>query len=380
MASGGIPQDAIVIGAGIVGASAAFALAQLGVRVVVIEASTPAGGATAAGMGHLCVIDDSPAQLALTSYSLSLWQRLSAVLPAEAEYHRAGTIWIAADDAELDAARQKLATLASAGVQAEMLDEAQLRQAEPNLRPGLPGGLLMPDDAIVYAPPVVRWMLHQVREKGGQVLTGAKVVRIDPKVVLLADHRALPADLIVVATGVWAPELFPGLPVRPRKGHLAITDRYPGFCRHQLVELAYIKNAHGHSEESVSFNIQPRTTGQLLIGSSRQYNATDAAVEPRMLRKVLARATQLMPGIANLNVLRAWTGFRAATLDSLPIIGPHPARPDLYFATGHEGLGLTTSLATAALLAAHLTGEPTPLDPAAFAADRPTLLEPEPHA
>lgn len=156
MASGGIPQDAIVIGAGIVGASAAFALAQLGVRVVVIEAATPAGGATAAGMGHLCVIDDSPAQLALTSYSLSLWQRLSAVLPAKAEYHRAGTIWIAADDAELDAARQKLATLASAGVQAEMLDEAQLRQAEPNLRPGLPGGLLMPDDAIVYAPPFSR--------------------------------------------------------------------------------------------------------------------------------------------------------------------------------------------------------------------------------
>jgi glycine/D-amino acid oxidase-like deaminating enzyme len=380
MASSGTPQDAIVIGAGIVGAAVAFALAQLGLRVVVIEASTPAGGATAAGMGHLCVIDDSPAQLALTGYSLSLWQNLAAALPREAEYHRAGTIWVAADEDELRAAREKVAILAAAGVRAEMLDEAQLRLAEPNLRPGLPGGLLMPDDAIVYAPPVVRWLLSQVREKGGQVLSGAKVVGIDSKVVLLADHRALPADLIVVATGIWAPELFPGLPVRPRKGHLAITDRYPGFCYHQIVELAYIKNAHGHSDESVSFNIQPRTTGQLLIGSSRQFNAADPAVEPRMLRKVLARAAQLMPGVANMNVLRAWTGFRAATPDSLPIIGQHPARPGVYFATGHEGLGLTTSLATAALLASRVSGEPTPLDASLYAPDRPTLLEPSNHA
>ena len=65
------------------------------------------------------------------------------------------------------------------------------------------------------------------------------------------------------------PTLFPSLAVRPRKGHLAITDRYPGFVRHQLVELGYLKSAHGAANESVAFNVQPRATGQVLIGSSR---------------------------------------------------------------------------------------------------------------
>ena len=66
----------------------------------------------------------------------------------------------------------------------------------------------------------------------------------------------------------WSPtervstDLLPDLPIRPKKGHLAITDRYPGFVRHQLVEMGYIKNAHAADGDSVAFNVQPRPTGQ----------------------------------------------------------------------------------------------------------------------
>jgi glycine/D-amino acid oxidase-like deaminating enzyme len=90
-----------------------------------------------------------------------------------------------------------------------------------------------------------------------------------------------------------------------------------------------------------------------------------------MLTAMLNRAALYMPAIGSLNVLRVWTGFRAATLDKLPVIGPVSGDSTLWLATGHEGLGITTALATAELLVADFTGSapmisPDPYFPARF--------------
>ena len=138
------------------------------------------------------------------------------------------------------------------------------------------------------------------------------------------------------------------------QGHLVITDRYPNFVRHQLVELGYLKSAHSLTTESVAFNIQPRKTGQLLIGSSRQFGVDESRVDTSILVSMLDRAVEYLPGLGKLSSLRAWTGFRAATPDKLPLIGPHIEHERIYLATGHEGLGITTSLATAKLLVAQI--------------------------
>src|SRR4030095_6165719 len=129
-----------------------------------------------------------------------------------------------------------------------------------------------------------------------------------------------------------------------------ITDRYPQFLRHQLVELGYLKSAHSLTSESVAFNIQPRKTGQLLIGSSRQFGVGEATVDTSIVTQMLDHAIEYLPPLRKLSSLRTWTGFRAATPDKLPLIGPHAEHERLYLATGHEGLGITTSLGTAKLL------------------------------
>jgi len=129
-----------------------------------------------------------------------------------------------------------------------------------------------------------------------------------------------------------------------------ITDRYPGFVRHQLVELGYLKSAHSVSSDSVAFNVQPRRTGQVLIGSSRQYGAEHKEVDHEILSRMLQRAQSYMPALAQTSAIRVWTGFRAATPDKLPLIGPWSGDSTVYLATGHEGLGITTSLATGRLL------------------------------
>ena len=111
--------------------------------------------------------------------------------------------------------------------------------------------------------------------------------------------------------------------------------------------------------------MQPRKTGQVLIGSSRQFGAEDTAVDAQILGAMIERARWYLPEIGALSAIRVWTGFRAATPDKLPLIGPWPGDESLFLATGHEGLGITTSLGTARILVDHLQGKETsiPIDP-----------------
>ena len=348
--------DVAIAGAGIVGAACAAECAAAGLSVVVAEPGPIGGGATAAGMGHIVVMDDSPAQIALTNYSRTLWQQLARELPADVEYVAAGTIWVAADGEEMAEVRRKQAVYRAIGVRAEVLDARALAEAEPNLREGLAGGLLVPDDAVIYPPCGACFLLERARTLGAEVVRAA-AVELSEDGMRLADGSRVVAGATVNATGAWAPELTPGMEVRKRKGHLLITDRYPNFVRHQLVELGYLKSAHSTTTDSVAFNAQPRRTGQVLIGSSRQFGAEHSAIDPPILGRMLSRAAEYMPGLAGLSAIRTWTGFRAATPDKLPLIGPCPGRPRLYLATGHEGLGITTSLGTAKVLAAQLLGK-----------------------
>ncbi|KRB28594.1 MULTISPECIES: FAD-binding oxidoreductase [unclassified Acidovorax] len=360
--------DVLVIGAGIVGAACAHALAQVGLSVRIIDARL--GGATAAGMGHLVVMDDNPAELALSKSSLDLWHTWAPQIDAGCAFTACGTLWLAANEEELQAAHAKRATLQAQDVACEMLDAGALARAEPALRTGLAGALKVKGDSVVYAPRAAQWLVAQAAAHGTVVVEQAEATQIDGQTVTLRDGSQRSAGAIVLASGIHAPQLCPGLPLRPKKGHLVITDRYPGTVRHQLVELGYITSAHHSDGTSVAFNVQPRPTGQLLIGSSREFDTTDPTVNNTVMARMLQRALDYLPGLADLNAIRTWTGFRAATPDSLPLIGGHPEHPHLWLAVGHEGLGVTTAPATAQLLAAQISGGTPAINPAPYAPAR----------
>ena len=346
--------DVLIVGAGIVGAACAFELAKAGLRVAVVDRSFPASGATGASMGHIVVTDDSEAQFSLTRYSQTLWEELREELPQNVEFDRCGTIWVATDEEEMTEVRRKCSYYQERGLQAQVLDSVALREAEPNLKEPLPGGLLVSGDSVVYPPAATAFFLERAVELGATVRTGSAVESLGQGSARLTDGTTLSAGKLVNAAGQFAPKLTPGVQVKPRKGHLVITDRYPGLVKHQLVELGYLKSAHSLTSDSVAFNIQPRQTGQLLIGSSRQYGVEDDQVEPAILSRMLKRAFEYLPALSCLSGIRVWTGFRPSTPDKLPLIGPWAEDPTLYLATGHEGLGITTSLATAKLICAHI--------------------------
>lgn len=351
-----VAYDVVIVGCGIVGAACAMEFSRRGMRVVVVDREGVGGGATAAGMGHIVVMDDSDAQFALTRYSQQLWQELRPDLPDDVEYEQCGTIWVAADEEEMNEVRRKNDYYQNRGVPTEILDSVRLMELEPNLREGLIGGLLVREDAVLYPPCAARFLVEFAQEHGAKLKIGATVTQIGQGYLRLGDGLEISAGIVVNATGAAAAELAPSVDIKKRKGHLVITDRYPGFLRHQLVELGYLKSAHSISSDSVAFNVQPRRTGQILIGSSRQYGAESDEVENDILTRMLRRAQEYMPSLGALSAIRAWTGFRAATPDKLPLIGPAPADKTRYLATGHEGLGITTSLGTAKILADHIMG------------------------
>ena len=357
--------DVVILGAGIVGSACALEWASRGLRTAVVEGACIGGGATAAGMGHIVVMDDSPAQMALTCYSQSLWRDLSSRLPANVEYEACGTLWVASDEEEMREVRRKSALYASAGIGTEILDGQALADAEPHLRQPLAGALLVRSDAVLYPPCAAGYLLREAIRLGARLYAPRRALSAQAGKVRLDNGVELHAACIVNAGGAEAGALVSGLPIRKRKGHLVITDRYPGFVRHQLVELGYLKSAHSLTTDSVAFNVQPRQTGQVLIGSSRQYNAEHAELDGQILTAMIKRAQWYMPGICSLSAIRVWTGFRAATPDKLPLIGPWPGDESLFLATGHEGLGITTSLGTARILADYLLGGQTeiPIEP-----------------
>jgi glycine/D-amino acid oxidase-like deaminating enzyme len=361
--------DVVVVGAGVVGAACAAALAREGLQVTVIDADFAGSGSTSVGMGHIVVLDDSDAQLALTAYSRALWAELAPYLPPDCEDERRGTMWIAADDVEFAAARTKAVNYERHGIDTALLDDRELAAREPALRGGLAGALFVPDDRVLYPPAAARHLMHHARSRGAVIREACRVESIAVGTVALRDSTgsaSISCAAIVNAAGIDAPRLTPGLSITPRKGHLVITDRYPGLCTSQLVELGYLASAHTMSGASTAFNIQPRATGQILIGSSRELVGRDPSINEPLLRAMLQRATIFLPALADCSVIRTWTGFRPATPDNLPMIGRWDPIDGVWIAAGHEGLGITTSLATAELITAGILQRHPPIPSAAF--------------
>ena len=367
----GLSFDAVVVGAGIVGAACAREMANAGLRVCVCERTDViGGGATAAGMGHLAVMDDSSAQFALTSYSQQLWRDIADELPPDAEYLPCGSLWVAADEEEFQEVKRKHRFYSERDIPVEILDEKQLRAAEPNLRPGLVGALRMPSDSVCYPPRAAKHFIEAPARRPIETFLCTGIRAVSDAAVTTGDGTHISAGVTIVATGTMVSELIRDVDVRPRKGHLLITDRYPGFLRHQLIELGYLKSAHSTTSDSVAFNAQPRVTGQVLIGSSRQYGEEDPRIDRPVLSKLLRRAIEYMPALEGMSTIRTWTGFRAATPDKLPLVGCCPGYRNVYLATGHEGLGISTSLATARLLADLILEKPSAIFREPFSPER----------
>jgi len=382
--SGG-EYDVVIIGSGVVGASCAYELALAGRRVLVVDRGGLAGGTTASGEGNVLVSDKPPGpELELARASVVRWADYARELSEGFEYEPKGGVVIASDDAS----RAPLADLVSrhrdVGVTAELLDGEGLRAIEPHLAPDLDLGAHYPDDAQVQPVLASSALLADARRLGAEVLAGCDVLGFEHDasgrvVAVRTAQGTFGTGAVVNAAGPWSAAVArlagSDLPVRPRRGHLLVTVPVGPLIHHKVYEAGYVDTLTADTDEAqVSAVVESTPSGTILLGSSRELVGFDTTVDLEVVRRIAARATRLFPVLADVDLLRIYTGFRPWVPDHLPIIGEDPAVRGLWHATGHEGAGIGLAPATGQLIRAGITDTPPPLDPLPFRVARPSLM------
>lgn len=371
----GRTADAVVVGAGIVGAACAYALAIRGLSVVLVERDAPARGASGACEGNL-VLWDRPTvpDLLLTRWSHRRWEALSAELLVatglDIEFDRKGSLMIAQDEATLIAAQSRCAWLSEQGVAHEWLDAAALHEAEPDLAPAIEHGALFPGDSQIEPRIATAALVAGARAHGAAVLLHEPVTSIElrddgRRAVVATDKHLIETPHLVVAAGVWSRRLLAGivdLPVAARKGQIAVVAA-PIRVRHKVMEAGYAGTvASGDGGLQIAAVVESTRSGSILLGSSRLVtDPDDRAVDVDVLGRIVARALDFFPGLSAGRLFRSYAGLRPMSPDHVPLVGPLPGRPAVFVATGHEGGGVMMAAATGELIARRVTGEEIPV-------------------
>jgi glycine/D-amino acid oxidase-like deaminating enzyme len=373
--------DAVVIGAGIVGAACSYFMARRGLEVAIVERGSIAAGTTGACEGNILVSDKEPGpELDLAVLSNRLWRELHADLGDQIELVGKGGLVVAGTAEVLSQLSQLAAGQAASGVTTVALEPAGLSEAEPHLAKDLAGGVLYPQDMQVQpALAAVRllWRAGQMgaelrlhEEVTGFVIDGASGIN-----GVRTSRGCLRSRIVVNAAGTWAGQIAAlagtSLPVQPRRGFVIVTEPLPPMIRHKVYTAEYVTNVSSTAAALQTATVVEGTnSGPVLIGASRERVGFDSEPSFGAIAQLAGKACQLFPVLATVRAIRYFRGFRPYCPDHLPVIGPDPRVAGLFHACGHEGAGIGLAPATAQLITQVATEDTPSLPLGAFRADR----------
>ncbi|MGO4722589.1 MULTISPECIES: NAD(P)/FAD-dependent oxidoreductase [unclassified Inquilinus] len=339
----------IVIGAGIIGASVAFRLAQAGASVTVLEATRIGAGTSGTSFCWTNAHDKAPRPYHdLNVAGMKAHRALRDEFAATPWLHENGCLeW--ADEAGREKQRQRVERLQGWGYAAEWIGAAQLRELAPDIDPAAVGDAPVawfPQegwvDPVVYA----HSMLAAAGRLGARVVIGARVARVDVRAgkatgVTTADGTAHFADAVVNCTGRWADDagFEPGLriPLAPTAGLLVFTPPVATGLDRVL--------------QAPDCHIRPDGAGRLLV--CRNDAEFDPAAAPRPsvdlpeVRDLLRRARVILPAIGPVEPEAVRLGIRAIPRDGYSAVGPLPQVQGYYAAVTHSGVTLAAFLGMA---------------------------------
>ena len=342
--------DAVVVGAGAIGATCAYELAGAGFRVTVVERAAPGAEASGASAGILSFPDPTRREpvAVLGRLSRDLYEPLADALREESGIDiglgRTGHLRLCMSREEVRQAERTAGDPAARETGITLVGSDDLRRLEPAVSPAALAALHIPRGSWVDNVQLVRALVRAGERRGVRYLCGRAVdalVRSGERVtgVRAGGHGLIEAGVVVVAAGAWsgAIEGAPaGLAVRPVKGQIIAFDNTSRLVRHVMFR------------EDVY--LVPRLSGECLFGATVEDQVADREVTLEGLAWLLREAFQTAPGLAGCRFLRGWAGLRPATEDGLPVVGPWPGAPGLLVATGHYRSGILMTPVTARII------------------------------
>jgi D-amino-acid dehydrogenase len=361
----------IVVGAGILGASAAYHLAKAGAEVEVIDAAHP-GKATMAGAGIICPWAsqvDTPAWYRLSAAGAKYYPDLAAALAAAGEgangYRRVGALITSDKPDDLAAAEKRLRTRHNTAPEAgdiTRLSNADARKLFPPFREDLEA-IHVSGAARVEARAFSAAMLKVATAHGAVHRSERVSLRREGRraVCIGADGRAIGADLVIVAAGAWAPEILKPLgielPIAPQKGQI-LHFGLGGIDTKDWPVLLPMN----------SYYMLCFDDSRVVVGATRETGSGfDHRVTAGGQKEVLDFALSFAPGLRHATLLETRVGFRPAGPSYLPLLGPAKGIQGLLIGNGLGAGGLTMGPMAGRLLAEHALGQKTALDLADYA-------------
>lgn len=347
----------VIVGGGICGLGIGWRLAQAGREVTVIDRGEAAMAATWAAAGMLAPQAEAEhaeeALLPLAMESCRQWPSFAGELERgsgiDVDYRTEGTLVVAVDRDDFEMLEHRFAYLRDLGLNLEWLSGYEARRKEPYLSRGVSGALFSPDDHQVDNRLVGGALKACYINAGGNLQENTAVDEILTSAgrvtgVRVGD-REIEAETVVVAAGAWSrniaglpPEASP--PVRPLKGQM-VAVRMPDdapILRHVL---------WGPGNSIVpSIYLAPKSDGRLIIGATVEEMGFDTDLTAGGMLEILRSAWEVLPGIYDLPLTESWTGFRPASRDDAPILGPAGV-DGLVMATGHHRNGILLAPITA---------------------------------
>jgi glycine oxidase len=340
--------DVLIIGGGIIGCSIAWRLAQVGVRVTVLDRGEPGAQASSAAAGMLAPVSEmvEPESFsALCVASRSLYSHFAAEIEESSGhsvgYRRDGTLLVALNEEQERELAEVCRAQTAQGFILQAMTATEVHAREAGLAPQVRSGLFVPDDHWVDNERLMRGLVVACQRAGVRLEPGHAVYEFHTQGSRIESVSAGPgsrfsAHTYVLAAGCWSGEIAGQLeaPLIP--------------CRGQMMEFEVGRELPFVVRAGIHYLV-PRPQGRLVLGTTSEYRGFEKAVTAQGLLSILAGAARLAPAVSEHRFLRAWAGLRPDTPDHLPILG-YGTIENLVFATGHFRNGILLAPVTAEII------------------------------
>ncbi len=351
-----MPSSVIVVGAGVVGCTIAYGLAKTGARVQVLETRAPGQGASRASAGILAPYIEGHDQTLreLGARSLAMYDTFVDQLRIDSGqdivYQRTGTFEMAFSDADLRRLNARTALLQSERIDFAAWLQMGFHNIEPLASSRALAALHIPMHGFVGVTSLTLAAALAAEKFGAQFMNDVGAIRISPlpgsRVSVQTAASRWDADRVVLAAGSWSSQIAvqdaDRVPVTPIRGQLIQLQSKPGDIRRVLW------GPNGY--------LVPWPDGSILVGATLEDVGFDESHTPEAVQQLRAAAAELVPSLAQAQVIDVRTGLRPRGPDDLPILGPSRAVPGLIYATAHYRNGVLLAPLTAHLISQLLLG------------------------